>query len=77
MRWRDVYWRLWHGELHLPPRVVDEMVLGEIMLALDDDTSKKRVPEGYTPRSQEEMVLQARKRARMTVREKLERARRG
>jgi hypothetical protein len=50
------------------------MTLGEIELALDDDASKPRAPEGFVPT---DPYLMGTPRPRPTARERLARARRG
>lgn len=43
--WRHVFWRLMQGKMRLRPWEIRQMTLPEILLALDDDTSKNHSRE--------------------------------
>lgn len=76
MDWRELYRRLWHSDLHLPPWEVDRLTMAELHLALDGDLSKSRLPPGARPlRSQAEAEALARAFREMTPRQRLEYAR--
>jgi hypothetical protein len=58
------------------PHEIDAMTMGELEMALDDDTEKARGPEGVRPMSALEMAAFAERRRSMTPRQKLDQARR-
>lgn len=69
-----LYWRLWHGALHLAPWRVDRMTLTEVCLALDDDTQRPRPATGarvIDPWSVAEFI---RRRRRQSLRERVDEA---
>ena len=80
MRWRDVYWRLYHGDgRHLLPAEVDALTIGELEVLLDspDPSGKRRLPEGFVAMSPEQQVLWARARRAMPLADRIRRAREG
>lgn len=65
-----------HGELRRTAEQIDEMTIGELALALDDDRQGRRGPEGFRAMSDLEMI-EAQRRPRLTPAGRLGRARRG
>lgn len=74
MPWRDVYWKLAHGELHLLPAQVDELTVSEVELILDVPTDKPRMPEGFRPMSPFEMAALSVRHRKMDLAERVRRA---
>lgn len=63
-----------HGRLRRTADQIDNMTMGELELALDDDTDKRRGPEGFKAMSQAEMMLAAQARREMSLAQKIRRA---
>lgn len=64
-----------HGPLHLREHEIEDLTVGGLILALDDDTEKRRGPEGFVPMSAAEMQLYAARRRSMSLHERLAQAR--
>ena len=59
----------------MPPWVVDDMTMGDVELALDEDTGKPRLPEGFKP--MDPIAMSQMRFGRRTVCERLAKARKG
>lgn len=73
--WYGICRKLSHGEGHFRPWEIERLTEPELLLALDDDTSKRRPPTGSTPfNSHEEILAYVEMWRTMTPEERLRRA---
>lgn len=73
--WYAICRKLTHGELGLRPWEIERLTEPEILLALDDDFSKRRPPTGATPLQSEEEIAAYIQRVRdMTPEQRLQEA---
>lgn len=63
-----------HGPLKRTVSQIDDMTTGELELALEEDTDKRRAPEGFRPMSPGEMAEAARLRREGGLAERIRRA---